>query len=155
MRKNVILFLCGLLLFSNVSSYPQVTIGADIEPNKGSLLDIKQLGSENKATATKGLMLPRVNLSDLTKLYPMLENDEEYKNNINGKQDEQNKVHTGLTVYNVGGDQCRMPYLVSGVYTWDGAEWVPLSYNQSSGVLSFKDQDGNSFKAYTFGEAGT
>ncbi|MDR0427741.1 MAG: hypothetical protein LBH12_03960, partial [Dysgonamonadaceae bacterium] len=47
----------------------QVTIGANIDPNEGSLLDLKT--SDESVNSSKGLLLPRVQLADLNKLYPM------------------------------------------------------------------------------------
>jgi uncharacterized protein (TIGR02145 family) len=88
----------------------QVTIGANIDPNEGSLLDLKT--SDESVNATKGLLLPRVQLTDLTKLYPM----------FTGNYDPaENAKHVGLTVYNMKG--ITWTGVPSGLYVWDGAKW--------------------------------
>ncbi|MDR0428080.1 MAG: hypothetical protein LBH12_05705, partial [Dysgonamonadaceae bacterium] len=61
-----------MALLIGVPVCAQVTIGASIEPNKGAFLDLKQRDPDtNNTTSDKGLLLPRVQLTDLTKLYPM------------------------------------------------------------------------------------
>jgi len=136
----------------------QVTIGSDIPPKDGALLDLKELEEENFITARKGLGLPRVNLNDLTKLYPMFDDDDNYKNNVSGKQDKENLLHEGLMVYNVSEDFCSSPVLTKGVYVWNGVQWINLnpvsSPTTSADVTIYKDQDGNEFKARQFGSAG-
>jgi hypothetical protein len=62
-----------MVLLIGAPGRAQVTIGASIEPNKGAFLDLKQRDPDaNNTTSDKGLLLPRVQLTDLTKLYPML-----------------------------------------------------------------------------------
>jgi hypothetical protein len=48
------------LFFLTQSIQAQVTIGSDTEPNKDALLDLKQ---NNTGSSSKGLLLPRVSLS--------------------------------------------------------------------------------------------
>lgn len=110
MKRKLILLSALLIAFSGLS-YGQVTIGSGIEPAGGALLDLKEQkkddGSEN---ATKGLLLPRVKLSDLNKLYPM----------FTGTYDAvEDAKHAGLTVYNL--TQCDGKF-AQGVYTWTGTE---------------------------------
>lgn len=103
----------------------QVTVGSGNTPNKGALLDIKQYDAEDPATsnttATKGLMLPRVNLTEMNNLYPMFIENEDYKNNTGNKKTDEDAIHTGLVVYNINMDLCEEIY--PGVHTWDGNEW--------------------------------
>ncbi len=118
-KKNLQLLTVTVLVgLVTLSLHSQVTIGSGLEPVGGALLDLKEQdkgdGSEN---ATKGVMLPRVELSDLNKLYPM----------FTGTYDaDQDTKHTGLTVYNL--NKCDGKF-AQGVYTWTGTEWVQLTNN--------------------------
>lgn len=105
----------------------QVTIGSDLEPNGGALLDLKQ---ENKeVSSTKGLMLPRVYLVDLKKLDPMYDYDKSAPSASDLLE------HTGLTVYNVNeteDDDAICPSGIrSGVYVWDMEKWIPLHHKEA------------------------
>jgi len=75
--------------------YAQVTIGSGIEPAKGAILDMKEAAADDgKKTAAKGVIFPRVELSNLTTLQPLLEAAD--ANDTNEKL-----IHTGMVVYNV------------------------------------------------------
>jgi hypothetical protein len=95
-------------------SRAQVTIGANIDPNEGSLLDLKT--SDESVNSTKGMMLPRVQLTDFNKLYPMLNDDYDPA---------ENAKHVGLTVYPIDVHGCNA-WLPGGIYVWDGAKWEGL-----------------------------
>jgi uncharacterized protein (TIGR02145 family) len=96
----------------------QVTIGTLAEPSEGALLDLKEYPSNQSVTSTKGLGLPRVQLTDLTKLYPMFD----------GSYDPaENAAHVGLTVYHVQGG-C-LALLPGGIYVWDGTKWNDIYVN--------------------------
>lgn len=117
-----ILFLLPTLLTAVCGlSFGQVTIGSGIAPVKGALLDLKEKTPANPSTdnttATKGLMLPRVNLSGLSVLNPIL----------TGYSLAEALEHTGLTVWNTNG--C----MGVGVWTWSGNEWLPLQAVQGTG----------------------
>lgn len=90
----------------------QVTIGSGLEPNKGTLLDLKERNPINPAvdnsTADKGLGMPRINLTSMTTLIDI--------NGGTGKEIE----HTGLTVYNLSTANGFEP----GIYVWDGTKWI-------------------------------
>ena len=107
-----------LLLFNNVAA--QVTIGSDIEPRKGALLDLKESNLENNSS--KGILFPRVVLSNEKELYPMFgtvgNEDPEYTANKNTSNTIKSE-HKGLIVYNLSeeGD------FSEGLYIWDGFEW--------------------------------
>ncbi|MDR0427606.1 MAG: hypothetical protein LBH12_03265, partial [Dysgonamonadaceae bacterium] len=143
--------LIAALLIGAPSVRAQMTIGANLDPNEGSLLDLKT--SDESVNATKGLLLPRVQLTDLTKLSPM----------FNGSYDPaENAKHVGLTVYHVHG--CPVP-IPSGIYVWDGSEWKPLRNGGSGGsnvdpgspgdVGELKDgRDGEIYRTGNFGTAG-
>lgn len=108
----------------SVVSNAQVTIGADIAPNEGAMLDIKENRPSNpeinNSTSKKGVVFPRVELTSETNLFPMFEDDGNggYKKGTVAftKVDEDIK-HEGLVVYNIQGA------LPEGFYFWDGAKW--------------------------------
>ncbi|WP_165024449.1 FISUMP domain-containing protein [Dysgonomonas sp. ZJ279] len=126
--------------------YAQVTIGSNIPPASGALLELKDKNAEsgNLATSTKGLLMPRVSLTSLTNLYPMLTGSEsDYAT--------QKIAHVGLMVYNT--NVCAPT--PTGMNVWDGSKWQLLGDELlSANVKMYKDQDGNSFKAAAFGSAG-
>ncbi len=109
-----------LLLFA-VYSYTmdiqaQVTIGSDIVPNGGALLDLKQFlvsdgNSDGVSTSLKGLNLPRVALQDPSKLEPCA-----------ATSTTNNSAHIGLIVNNTTTNAVLSP----GIYYWNGATWLRL-----------------------------
>ncbi|MDR0427240.1 MAG: hypothetical protein LBH12_01405, partial [Dysgonamonadaceae bacterium] len=113
----------------------QVTIGLSAEPSEGALLDLKEYPSNQSVTSTKGLGLPRVSLTDLNELYPML----------TSSTLEDKLAHIGLMVYNIEGDAC--PPILSGIYVWNGTEWVSLLDNDD-------DEDEGNFDPCNPGDAG-
>ena len=106
-----------LLSFSTVRS--QVTIGSDVSPVKGALLELKEYNtSADNQTADKGLLYPRMILTDKNELYPMYDPlDADYTDV--SKKDLILKSHIGLTVYNVkeNGD------FREGLHVWNGSVW--------------------------------
>lgn len=95
----------------------QVTIGSNVTPNMGALLDLKE--NANKDTNSKrGLMLPRVNLKEIGNLYPMFtDGDPSYT-------DTEKTLHIGLIVYNLTDDPANG--LCPGPYVWEDNQWVRL-----------------------------
>jgi len=94
--KRIILFVC-LWACTTLYLYSQVKIGDNpgtINPN--SLLELE--------STTKGLMAPRVTLTNLTSALPLTA-----------------PVPTGMWVYNTGGS------LTNGFYYWNGTAWVLMS----------------------------
>lgn len=137
-----------VFLFSIFSLHSQVTIGSGVEPNKGALLDLKENngGAENIST-NKGFILPRVKLTDMNNLYPMLRSD----NNGNykeGAKNEQDKFHTGLAVYHIG--ECSMDGM--GLYLWNGNRWKKLAEELPAYVYKIVDsRDGEEYLVRNFG----
>jgi len=119
-----------LLLFTSALS-AQITIGSKEAPVQGSLLQLKNVDGNNAITSTKGLLLPRVELTDLTQLYPMLEGDSDYENGITTH--DQNLAHIGLVVYNLG---CHMTG--EGFYVWTGEQWVPVAPRKIESTDKYK-----------------
>lgn len=113
MKKNVQLIIFAL--FATLNGVAQVTIGSAIPPLNGAILDLKEFTPQTVggATATKGLLLPRLKLSEVTSLV-----------DVNGVDPSEQIVNTGLMVYNVTNDKCKT--LSPGVYSWTGKEWNRL-----------------------------
>ncbi|NDV47015.1 hypothetical protein D0T49_08135 [Paludibacter sp. 221] len=91
------------------STEAQVTIGSEVAPGTGALLDLK-MGADGKST--KGLGLPKVALVSLTSLQPCLTAEEEA---VAGAK----AAHEGLQVYNT----TETGELKRGVYVWYGSVW--------------------------------
>lgn len=132
----------------------QVTIGSEISPNEGALLDLKEYEpTKDTSTSNKGILLPRVKL---TNLIPAT--DEEFAASIGSTGDWNRKEHIGLLVYNVNEDLCRDGQSIyKKAYVWDGTEWKVLGSTEVLGpdVYRFTDsRDGQSYLARNFGEAG-
>jgi hypothetical protein len=106
MTKKTVLLALTFIMMSVASVNAQVIIGGDgiEDPHAGAILDLSPLGAKKL-----GLLLPRVELSDLNMLYPMFEG---------GYDPAENAKHTGLTVYNTA--EC------PGVYLWTGTAWIKL-----------------------------
>ena len=65
-----VLLLFGILLFMPQHIQGQVTIGTSVSPHQDALLDLKE---NSNGTATKGLLLPRVELIALNNKSPLNE----------------------------------------------------------------------------------
>lgn len=145
-------FFCFLyvtfLLSSNV--YAQVTVGSSEPPAPGAILQLKDIKgvTGGEANAYKGLLLPRVYITDLKKL--------KMSETVAEITDETTKgLHTGLVAFNTYQDMCQKPNPIrKGVYTWTGSEWTYLPKNYDNSVEFYEDQDGNTFRARRFGSAG-
>ena len=114
MLKKSIGIIILFIILSSVRLHSQVTIGSVLKPNEGALLDLKE-DDGSESNSTRGLHLPIVELSDLSKL--IMGNNEipKEENGVN-----QYLTHTGLLVYNVSPDFCQ------GLYIWTGAKWDSL-----------------------------
>jgi len=103
-------------------TYAQVTIGSGEPPAKGALLDMKQKEAvDGKTSATKGVIFPRVELSGLTSLQPLL-------NATDAGDVTQQLIHKGTVVYNV----TVSADLQEGFYYWDGTKWASMGSGGSS-----------------------
>jgi hypothetical protein len=114
----------------------QVTIGMDVPPVKGALLELKTKEATNPTSVTDpnnatvddnkggGLGLPRVQLKYRTTLEPFIPNDDAWKNNV----DQVKEKHAGLMVYNIHvsnpDDPDRDSIFIQGIYVWDGSGWT-------------------------------
>lgn len=101
MKRIYLTIIITLLLSVQNSVNAQVTIGSDDEPDSGALLDLKE---NTNGRSTKGLLLPRVKLINLTNPSPLLQHVE------------------GIMVYNLETTNQLSP----GLYKNDGAKWVRM-----------------------------
>jgi len=176
------------ILIANVSlALSQVTIGNNEAPENGALLQLKNIDgvTDNSVNATKGLGLPRVELTDINNLYPMFTDDGTSGYKIGStsytKADEDEK-HIGLVVYNI--NQCTPKG--KGIHVWNKEKWVALNPTRgttirewaiiagfseteiddvenngtnsrvlTTGIQLHRDQDGNLFLSSNFGANAT
>lgn len=110
---HAIILCLSLLTFSPLKA--QVTIGFESAPGKAALLQIKDQEADLKnVTCTKGgLILPRVELVNLTTLEPFMHPD------TTPDYDIQKVLHVGLLVYNIASTSTLNP----GLYFWTGDNW--------------------------------
>lgn len=90
----------------------QVTIGSELKPASGALLELKEFEPDaNNSNSTKGLLLSRVQLNTASDLAPILAN----------ASDNDKQMHTGIVVYHTGSAN-----MCAGVHMWDGGRWNRL-----------------------------
>ncbi|NDV94352.1 hypothetical protein D0T84_05390 [Dysgonomonas sp. 521] len=116
-----------MLLFSS-GLHAQITIGEGEEPVDGALLQLKDKPNVTgkSVNATKGLGMPRVELTSETDLFPMYPNDATYTA-VKATEDPK---HAGLMVYNLS---TTAPF-TEGVYIWNGAKWLPVGSGGGGGT---------------------
>lgn len=144
----------------NVKS--QVTIGSSVAPKQGAILDLKQNSNEG-SNSKKGLLLPRVKLSDRSNL--------DIPGGTSGLDVE---LHVGLMVYNLErkdaneGVTDRDQMLCPGIHIWNGATWSPLKKYPERGLMCdgsdpgeftrcgdpLRDAEDNEYPTASFGSAG-
>lgn len=114
--KQTLAFVAALLVFVNIDA--QVTIGSGKEPVLGALLDLKEFDpNPDNATSRRGLALPRVDLSDLTKLKMGTANEL-----VGADRD----THIGLMVYNTSKIETPNNRVCPGIHVWSGDGWRPI-----------------------------
>lgn len=140
MRQRSITNILMIILFLLVSAVTnklasQVTIGSPIPNNAGALLDLKEHEpTNNNATASRGLAMPRVKLTNRYNLFPMFETSpgsgiatSNYSSALKPIEDEN---HIGLLVYHT--DKCT--FNGSGLYAWNGSVWQKLGEETVGGL---------------------
>jgi hypothetical protein len=119
MKVRVKIMLIGMgIIIGYICGNAQVTIGSEINPVKGAILDLKNQEADpsTNVTATKGgLLLPRVKLESENTLQPFISTS-----NSDTKRD-----HIGLTVYNLTDNGTTFH---EGIYLWTGVEWKTLDH---------------------------
>ena len=115
MNKKIVLSILFSVFLLNVSA--QVTVGSDVVPIDGALLDIKQQTANptTNVTATKGVVFPRVELTGKTSLAPLAADNATTK-----------RSHIGTVVYNLRAvaATASVPALRVGLNVWDGEKWT-------------------------------
>lgn len=113
-KKSIaaIVILTTSILFSTSNLHGQITIGSGLDPLHGALLDLKEEGETKK-----GLGMPRVELTDLTKL-KMGTADE--------ITEDKKEKHVGLVVYNINKIEIKENRICPGLHVWDGNQWQPI-----------------------------
>jgi hypothetical protein len=97
--KKVLFFSLFLFFYGAAGVKAQVTIGKNEAPHPGSVLDLR--------SADKGLLLPRVNISDA--------------NNFQLWADKEDEA-IGMLVYNI--NAAMTDGQGAGIYVWNGSKWV-------------------------------
>lgn len=131
MNRFFFLFLCFLSVQFLRS---QVTVGTKETSVPAALLQLKNINNvtNGDANATKGMMLPRVNITDPKSLV-----------DINGASTSSPEAYTGLMVYNVHTqDPCDSYLYPTGVALWTGTEWEMLGGE----VTVNPNDDANAYK---------
>lgn len=115
----LVLYSFLMVLLSSNTLFGQTIIGIGEVPVPGSLIQIKNIYNVNggEANSDKGVLLPRVNLTDLNMLYPMFPSGYD--------KDVQDKIHAGLIVYNINVNLLNGKG--AGVYVWDGNKWSAIT----------------------------
>lgn len=144
------ILLCLFLIINIPFVASQITIGSATAPVRGALLDLRQTDAVIGENSTKGLLLPRVEITDLFKLKM---GDNEISDS--DEQGNQYSEHTGLLAYNVNEDYCVAGGpILKGIYIWTGKQWQKLGSdkeNLGQGVYYFTDvRDGQKYLAREF-----
>lgn len=134
-----IILVSGIVISTSQSLNAQVTIGSSTAPITGALLDLRQDDNTlpSGATSQKGILMPRVKLSDLNKL-------KMGTNEILDGTDKQYEQHVGLVVYHVSGEavpECAP--IPDGFYVWDGEKWQGININKTGSVSTLEIPGGN------------
>jgi hypothetical protein len=122
--KNRTIAVAAIFFVCTMNISAQVTIGKLSEPHAAAVLDLSQ---KEAAAPDRGLLLPRVSLTDPDVFQLIADAD-----------DVQKSKAAGMVVYNLG--QCDGKF-AQGVYAWTGTKWVQLTKNPvltgGSPVLTF------------------
>lgn len=132
MRMKKLSLLLAIACIAVLSqTHAQVTIGSSLEPVKGAILDLKQhLPNADNTTASKGLLMPRVELNDLKSL-----------SDISDVDPSQAESYTGLVVFNTLENINSCISIPKGLYVWNSQEWEGIGV-EATGVSipgSFRD----------------
>lgn len=98
-------------------SFAQITIGSDLPPMNGALLDLK---NKHDNTSDKGLGLPRVILHSLNGDLGQSLDPSAPPSSLD------NDSHIGLLVYNTSKNETITNRICPGLHVWNGTEWQPI-----------------------------
>ncbi|MTG98587.1 hypothetical protein NWE55_01290 [Myroides albus] len=120
-NKYYIPFLLLCFVLYSYTSFSQIVIGEKVLPKQGTLLQIQNLPDQpnDLTNSNKGLLLPRVSLTDINNLYPMFATG--YNKSV------LDPIHIGLLVFNVNENLVNGKGI--GIYVWDGSKWTNLDLN--------------------------
>lgn len=123
MAGGIKLLYLSILCFSAATINAQITIGSGFEPQTGAILEMKEFpaGDDNE-TSEKGMLCPRVILTNKSELYPMYSGSDAY---YIANKDALKKSYTGLTVFNVN----ETSEFNQGLHIWSGKEWRRFESN--------------------------
>jgi hypothetical protein len=128
-QLKLLFFLLSAILLVSTQLQAQITIGSNLAPASGALIDMKEHNATaDSVTSEKGLLYPRVKLISKTNLFPMFTADGSNNYEIGGTsftKSAEDKNHIGLIVYNVSSEGEFNP----GLHIWDGAEWRRMDYS--------------------------
>lgn len=117
--KIVTLFILIVIIVNMV--HGQVTIGSSKTPQKGALLQLEDNGTyADGQTTTKGLLLPRVNITN-----PAPTSDADLALSIGATGSWGMEDHIGLVVYNLS-ERTTADGLCPGLHVWNGTKWQPV-----------------------------
>jgi hypothetical protein len=105
---TMMMFVTGVCPFIQA----QITIGSDIPPNNGAILDVKN--NDNAVNANGGIKFPRVLIHNFTPT-----TDKDFAASIGATDNWDRQKHTGLVVYNTG--------TPIGLHIWNGTKWVMIN----------------------------
>lgn len=114
------------------TSHAQVTIGSGLQPLQGALLDLKENNSSGGTTSTKGIIFPRVSLTNISELYPILTGTE--PNYASSKP-----IYKGMIIYNTN----ILEPFEEGLYIWNGLKWELINTYPSLKVTNGLYLDSN------------
>lgn len=150
--KRSLLLMAVMLIFTLSTTQAQVTIGSGIEPAPGSLLDLKE---NSDRTSTKGMMLPRIKLTNLKPTSPTGVNSLPSSLGSPETENWDLNAHRGMVVYNI--NQCiSLEEVEPGIYVWGGTEWIFSGKRLAAGVQVHPRKEGvyEEFYSADFGTAG-
>lgn len=124
MKQCFLIILLLLVMTLEYTVQAQVTIGSANKPKDGALLDLKEyedVATPGGITSQRGLVIPRVNISNLKPSTP-----EELAASIGNTGSWGMDDHTGLMVYNVSNREVDRGETCPGIHVWNGIEWEPI-----------------------------
>ncbi|MDR0506252.1 MAG: hypothetical protein LBH32_05500 [Dysgonamonadaceae bacterium] len=142
---KIIPFFIMILCVANI--YSQVTIGSNVTPEKGAIIDIKQKDSNpdplnrvegDLENSTKGLLIPRVYLIKYDSLAPLYTSPP--------ATDVEKLKATGMVVYNL--NRSLIAGIEDGFVQWNGKEWTAYSGGAALSDFSIIDCDSITVNGY-------
>lgn len=159
-----LLLICVLVISFSGFCRAQLTIGSEVKPAQGAILDLKQEDKQDgSANSKKGLGLPRVVLKSLT----IPGGETSLASTIDqASGDWKPEKHIGLVIYNVKPegeieicpvDPVEVEMILVGPHVWDGNQWQYLGMSQELAKedrieILLDERDGNEYRYRAFGD---